>query len=103
MREVGPVPCRKHVLVCTNAREPGGLPSCGEVGEAIFARLKARQTGEGLARSYWVTRTGCLGYCHAAGATVAIYRPKDPGRPPIFLQAVTEADVDDPRLDPRTA
>jgi len=94
MDEVRDAPCRVHILVCANGRPPGGMPSCGEVGEAVFARLKGHALRTGVAHEVWVTRTGCLGLCHAAGAALAIHRPGGEGRS-VFLQAVQVDEVEE--------
>ncbi len=63
----------KHILVCTNERETG-KDCCSHVkGYEIFRELKDWVKSNGLASSVWVTRTGCLGFCNNAGATIVIY------------------------------
>jgi len=63
----------KHILVCTNERE-AGKDCCSHVkGYEIFRELKDWTKANGLAAKVWVTRTGCLGFCNNAGATVVIY------------------------------
>ena len=42
-------------------------------GYEIFRELKNWVKSNGLAGSVWVTRTGCLGFCHNVGATIVIY------------------------------
>ena len=63
----------KHILVCTNERE-AGKDCCSHVkGYEIFRELKDWAKSSGLSSKVWVTRTGCLGFCNNAGATVVIY------------------------------
>jgi (2Fe-2S) ferredoxin len=68
-------PCSRHIFVCVNARDASSaMPCCAAAdGEATYAALKREVDGAGLTASVWVTRTGCLGFCNADGATVAIY------------------------------
>jgi (2Fe-2S) ferredoxin len=50
------------------------MPCCADArGEEVYAGLKRAVDRAGLTGSVWVTRTGCLGFCNADGATVAIY------------------------------
>lgn len=63
----------KHILVCTNEREIG-KDCCSHVkGYEIFRELKDWVKTNGLSSSVWVTKTGCLGFCNNAGATIVIY------------------------------
>lgn len=63
-----------HILVCVNVREDAGMPSCGpNGGEAVWEALRDGVQQRGLLGQVWVTRTGCLGWCHAGGTTVAVY------------------------------
>jgi (2Fe-2S) ferredoxin len=83
--------CRVHVCVCTNERG-NGMSHCARVGgPEIFFRLKERALREGKAATHWITRTGCLGFCNDAGATVAVYRP---GHGPQWFSSVTPAEAD---------
>ena len=86
MKQVPSSTCRLHILVCENQRAPGGLPSCGDRGESVYEWFHNRLSQRGLLTEVWLTRTGCLGWCHAAGATVAVYPDGD------FYQRVTLAD-----------
>jgi (2Fe-2S) ferredoxin len=91
---VKPIPiqgCQVHVLVCANARAGEELACQKNGGDTLFLRLKERVLREGLAATHWVTRTGCLGFCNAVGATVALYRP---GRAPRWFSEVTAGDFD---------
>ncbi len=92
MRAIDALPCRVHVFVCANTRPPGGLPSCDQGGQGLFDALKLWALHNRHARTVWVTQTRCLGYCHAAGATLAFYYPGS-SRKPVFLQAVTQSDL----------
>ena len=92
MKRVERISCKVHILVCANERPPGGLPSCGGGGGAVFETLKAETLRRGWARTVWVTQTKCLGFCHRQGATLAIYRPGASAEPE-FLQGVTKQDV----------
>ncbi|MEK6822830.1 MAG: (2Fe-2S) ferredoxin domain-containing protein [Nanoarchaeota archaeon] len=61
-----------HVLVCCNERASGSC--CSAVGGIdIYRALKQWVMERGLARSVWVTRTGCLGFCNDVGVNVVIY------------------------------
>lgn len=76
-----------HVLVCTNTRPPGGLPSCGPAGaEDVYAALRAWVVEHRLLAKIWITQTACLGWCNSEGTTVAVY-PEG-----LFYRRVTEAD-----------
>jgi predicted metal-binding protein len=63
---------RKHIFVCTHQRAPGDPlgTGCGERGEAVFLRLKAR-VQEKRAFDVWITRTACMGVCPQVGCTIA--------------------------------
>ena len=65
---------RVHILVCTHQRPAtDGMPSCSSGGEEVFARLHGWVRERGASAVVWVNRAGCLGWCHAAGCTVAVY------------------------------
>lgn len=93
-------PCALHLFVCTHTRSPeSGMPCCADAqGEETFAALKDRVLRAGLGNAVWVTRTGCLGFCNADGATVAAYpegrffisvEPED--APAVLAQALASA------------
>lgn len=65
----------RHVLVCTNVRDPAkGKPSCGLNGAIAFReRLKHEVKARGLKRTVMVTQSGCLDLCPQTGCAVAIY------------------------------
>lgn len=73
MKIVKDMPYKKHVLVCVNEREPGKECCAAAEGAEIFFALKKWVAEKGLINSVWVTRTRCLGFCNAAGATVVVY------------------------------
>lgn len=83
--------CEVHVLVCTNERAPG-KDSCRLVGgQEFYQRIKERIRDEGLVRTHWATRTGCLGFCNPVGTTVTIHRK---GQSPQWLTEVRLEDFD---------
>ena len=75
MKEIDTSALAAHVLVCTNRRAPEDpLPCCAAAdGERVFAQLRELVAAAGLSGRVWVNRAGCLGWCHSAGCTVAIY------------------------------
>ena len=77
-----------HVLVCCNARGPGGMPSCADRGTEVYSALRGWVTRHGLLSRVWVTRTSCLGWCHAEGATLVLYPAGE------ILQGVTLGDIE---------
>ncbi|MFU8802415.1 MAG: (2Fe-2S) ferredoxin domain-containing protein [Bradymonadaceae bacterium] len=90
MKSVDTKGCLAHVLVCTNLRDHGGMPSCARGdSEEVYARLRRWIAKNSMLARIWVTPTGCLGWCHIDGATVAIY-PEG-----IWYRAVTPEDVDE--------
>ena len=78
-----------HILVCVNDRPPTGLPACQDPGEEIYETLHKWVSVLGMSHNVWVNKAGCLGMCHPAGATVALY-PDGP-----ILQGVTMDDLED--------
>ncbi|TVQ97254.1 MAG: (2Fe-2S) ferredoxin domain-containing protein [Deltaproteobacteria bacterium] len=65
---------RLHVLVCTNERPPDDLPSCAPNGaREVLDALRAAARRRGLRVEVQITPTGCLGWCHAEGTTVAAW------------------------------
>lgn len=66
---------KRHLLVCTNARDPStGKPSCGMNGAlSLRDTLKKTVKERGLKGTVMVTGTGCLDICPAAGCAVAFY------------------------------
>lgn len=58
---------------------------CGDRGEAVFERLKQLQLS-GRTRM-WVTRTGCMGFCPKAGASLAYVSA---GRYEMFSEATPD-------------
>jgi (2Fe-2S) ferredoxin len=63
---------RRHLLVCTNRRDPGGKPSCAARGsEALLDALKAGlKASPALSASAWITKSGCLKHCSQGPAAV---------------------------------
>jgi predicted metal-binding protein len=66
---------KRHLLVCTNARDPAtGKPSCGMNGSnALRDTLKKTVKERGLKGTVMVTGTGCLDVCPLEGCTVGFY------------------------------
>ena len=89
MEQVAVHPQLKQVLVCCNQRGPDStMPCCGDTGSEVYAKLRGWVTRYGLTSRIYVTQTACLGWCHGAGAMIAI-QPDG-----IYLRSVTPADVD---------
>lgn len=66
--------CELHVFVCVNHRESGNMPCCKNVGgEELYIELKKYVAVKGYTGRVWVTRTHCLGFCNAVGATIVMY------------------------------
>lgn len=77
-----------HVLVCVNQRRDSNLPCCADAGaEEVYQLLRAWIEDRGMLAKIWLTRTECLGWCTARGATVVI----NPGDH--WYRAVTADDV----------
>lgn len=69
-------PCSvRHLLVCTNVREPGSpKPSCGRHGGVELREALKREVKErGLKGRVKVTASGCLDYCPAEGVALGYY------------------------------
>lgn len=81
--------CKMHIFICTNQREKTkGMPCCADVhGQEIYDEIKNYVKQEGLTDIVWVTRTRCLGFCNAQGATIVIYPQK------IWLTEVVREDI----------
>jgi (2Fe-2S) ferredoxin len=64
----------RHVLVCTNAREPGHPRGCCSAKDspAIRERLKAEIERRGLKRRIRINQAGCLDQCEH-GVTIVVY------------------------------
>lgn len=88
MQTVDPERRWLHILVCVNDRPPTGLPACKSPGEEVYETLRKWVAMLGIESNVWVNKAGCLGLCHPAGATVAIY-PDGP-----LLQGVTMDDLE---------
>jgi predicted metal-binding protein len=75
MTPVKPPNTHRHLLVCTNVREPGASkPSCGHHGAIeLRERLKKDVKHAGLKGTLKVTAVGCLDYCPAEGVAVGFY------------------------------
>lgn len=61
-----PVPFKRTLFVCTNAREGGERPSCagaGRDGLEVLEALKAEVKARGLKGRVRVARSGCLDLC----------------------------------------
>lgn len=66
-----------HLVVCVNDRPDSGMPSCGQAhGLEVYRHFQHWIRDRGLATRIWLTKTGCMGWCHVDGATVAFY-PED--------------------------
>ncbi|MFM8268816.1 MAG: (2Fe-2S) ferredoxin domain-containing protein [Pseudomonadota bacterium] len=77
--------CKVAVFVCVNER-PAEKVSCAKVGGLEFYQsLKERVKHVGLQNSFWISRTGCLGFCNETGTTVAIFKT---GKPPVWYNEV---------------
>lgn len=83
-----PVPFRKTVFVCVNARD-GGRVACGNPGRGgveLCEALKAAAKAAGLKGKVRVAKSGCLDLCEQ-GPNAFVY----PGGE--WLSGVTAADV----------
>ncbi|MBI3293311.1 MAG: (2Fe-2S) ferredoxin domain-containing protein [Deltaproteobacteria bacterium] len=79
-----------HLYVCTNER-PEGKSCCKKVGgHEFFAKTKDKLIQEGIRSQFWITRTGCLGFCNDVGCVVALYRDGE-AAPEIY----SEVEADD--------
>jgi (2Fe-2S) ferredoxin len=69
-----PKPTR-HFLVCTNRRPAEtAMQSCGANGsQQVVTALRRAREARGLSASVFITDTGCLGPCPAAGCSVVVY------------------------------
>lgn len=74
-RVVNPPYSLRHVLVCTNVRDPSkGKPSCGlNGGTELRERLKKAVKERGLKGQVKITGTSCLDFCPNQGCVVAYY------------------------------
>lgn len=64
-------PAKKHILICLNKREG---KCCGNyISEEEFKELKKEIRK--VNPSTWLTKTGCLGYCHE-GTVILKYPEK---------------------------
>lgn len=74
-KSVSPPYTHRHLLVCTNARDPAtGKPSCGMNGAArLREQIKVAVKERGLKGKVKVTASGCLDFCPAEGCVVAFY------------------------------
>lgn len=68
------IPYRKHVLICTNRRDPDNPKgSCANAGsEAICEAFKKELHARGLKGQMRANSSGCLDQC-AHGPTVVVY------------------------------
>lgn len=73
-RKVRPPFTVRHLIVCTNQRDPSsGKPSCGMNGSVeLRERLKKAVKARGLKGQVLVTGSSCLGYCPPQGCAVGI-------------------------------
>ncbi len=90
MIPVKPPASVRHLLVCTNVREPGApKPSCGHHGAVELREdLKRRVKAAGLKGPLKVTAVGCLDYCPNEGVAIGFYPENE------FLIVDAEADRD---------
>ena len=76
MQEIAATP-RLHLFICTNDRRnkpDDPRPSCcPRVTDEDVKKLKKWVVGQGLSNEVFVTRAGCLGFCHEDGSTACIY------------------------------
>ncbi len=74
-KPVSPPYAHRHLLVCTNERDPAtGKPSCGMNGSGrLREQVKVAVKAAGLKGRVKVTGTGCLDFCPAEGCVVAFY------------------------------
>ena len=74
-RPVPPPSDTRHLLICTNQRDPAtGKPSCGMNGSVrLREQLKIAIKQSGLKGRVKATATGCLDYCPAEGCVVGFY------------------------------
>jgi (2Fe-2S) ferredoxin len=82
--------CLLHIFVCVNQRHTSkDMPCCHDVGgEELYIELKKYVMMKGYTGRVWVTRTRCLGFCNAVGATVVMYPD---GR---WFERVTQNDLE---------
>ncbi|MBA2664759.1 MAG: (2Fe-2S) ferredoxin domain-containing protein [Bradymonadaceae bacterium] len=74
MKRVDTKQCLAHVLVCVNERDNPAMPCCHEAqGDEVYERLRRWAAARGLLARIWITRSGCLGWCHREGTTLVIY------------------------------
>lgn len=75
MDPVRPPASLRHLLVCTNVREPGSpKPSCGRHGGIeLREELKRAVKERGLKGALKVTASGCLDFCPNEGVALGFY------------------------------
>lgn len=75
MTPVKPPASVRHLLVCTNDRDPAkGKPACARNGGIeLREELKKRVKLGGLKGPLKVTASGCLDYCPAEGVAIGFY------------------------------
>lgn len=89
MEQVSVHPQLKQVIVCCNQRGADStMPSCGDAGAEVYAKLRGWVTRYGLTSRIYVTQSACLGWCHGEGAMIAI-QPDG-----IYLRGVKPAEVE---------
>ncbi len=79
------VPCKKHILVCTNERGHGACCAAKDSMRLVHA-LKFAVEEKRFKDVVRVNKTGCLGRC-ALGANIMVYPDG------VWLQQVTSADI----------
>ena len=82
--------CLAHVLVCKHRRDHQGMPCCAHAqADQVYDDLRRWIASQAMLAKIWITPTGCLGWCHREGVTIAFY-PQG-----IWYRAVTPDDVDE--------
>ncbi len=63
-----------HLFVCINNRSSVGSNSCAHgVDASLVHELKQWVLSKGWANAVYVTKTHCLGFCHAQGGVAVVY------------------------------
>ena len=67
-----PVPYKRTIFVCTNARAEGERVSCGKAGEALCQALKDEINKRGFKGRIRAMKSGCHDFCEE-GPNVMVY------------------------------